>query len=106
MTNNLCKTLKDFSVVDLDAYVDAEFCKYLIYNLYKLKLIDKGFAANYVYISLVELPVASFLRTVCSPNWLYLLAFERECKLVLVLHHVSCKRYCKVISQAFLTHFQ
>ena len=46
MTNNLCKTLKDFSVVDFDAYVDAEFCKYLIYNLYKLKLVDKGFAAS------------------------------------------------------------
>ena len=55
------------------------------------RLADKRVGANHVGIALVELPIASFLRPVCAPYRLDLVAFEGEADIVAVHDHKSRK---------------
>ena len=107
--NNLVRLTDDFgnatqylTVVNLDTNTDAEAGKYRIDNLHQLHLIQQGITAYHIGIALIELTIASFLRTVGAPHGLYLITFERKSYFIAVHHHVAGKRYCKVIAQTFL----
>ena len=82
--------------------VDAHPAIDLFYDLDQLQLADKAVGSDHIHVALVELAVASFLRTVCAPNRLDLEPLEGERDLLTVLYHIACKRNGQVVPQTFL----
>ena len=76
LPNHLGDAAKNLAVVNLDAHTDAEAVEYLIDNLHQLHLVEQRVAAYHVSIALVELAVATLLRTVGAPHGLDLKAAE------------------------------
>ena len=99
MTDNLCNTTKDFSVVYLDEDVYSKLVESGVDNLHQFHLVKQRFAANNVGIALEELAVATLLWTVGTPYGLNLVALKGEGDLVLVLHHKAGKRNGKVVAK-------
>ena len=86
----------------MEADVDAQTTVYFFYNLDEFQFADQAIATNDVYVTLIELAVTSFLRTISTPDRLDLKTLERERYLLAMLHHITCKRNGEVISQTFL----
>ena len=76
--------------------------KYPVDNLDQFKLIQLGSTADDIHIALVELTVASLLRTVGAPYRLNLVTLEREGDFILVLNDIAGERNSEVIPQALL----
>ena len=90
---------QDFPVVHQQPHADVQAAVHLVYHLHQFRLVQQRVAAHHVHVALVELPVASFLRTVCPPHGLYLVALEGEGEFILVLHHEAGERHRQVIAQ-------
>ena len=103
---DLCHTGEDLAVVDLHTYIHVKKVEHSVHDLHKLKLIELRSRADHVDITLIELSVASLLRTVCAPYRLDLESLERECNVVLMLNYKTCKRHCKVVTKTFFAHLQ
>ncbi len=93
---------EDLAVVDFHHHGDAELGEYLVGDLNQLCLVDERGAADDVGVALVEFTVAAFLRAVGAPDGLHLVTLERECDLVLVLHHKTGEGHREVVAQALL----
>ena len=81
---------------------NTETAIHLRYYLDELHLAEQGVGTYHIHVALIELAVATFLRTVSTPYGLYLITFEGELNLLAVLHHEACKRHGEVIAQPFL----
>ena len=93
---------KYLAVVDMQANADAEAAIHFFHNLYELPFASERLGTNHVHITLVELTIASFLRTVCTPHGLNLKTLEGKLYLLAVLHHVARKGDSKVVTQPLL----
>ena len=102
MTNHLGNTIEDLAVVHLQCHADAERLEYTLHDLHKLHLTQERLRADDIDIALVELAIATLLRTVGTPYGLHLVTLEGECNLVLVLHNVAGKRHREVVAQTLL----
>ena len=82
---------------------NAKACEHLVDNLHQLDLVEQRVGADHIGITLVELTVASFLRTVGTPDGLNLIALEGQLQLLTVHHHIAGERHSKVVAQSLLT---
>ena len=103
LTNNLCDTCQDLTVVHLDAHTDAKTVIHLIHNLEQFYLADQGIRTYHVTVALIELTIASLLRTVGTPYRLNLITLKRETDLIAMLHNKTCKRNGQVVTQSLFT---
>lgn len=67
LTDNLGNAAQYLAVVDFNAYTDAETRKYGIDYLHQFHFIQQGVAAHHIGITLIELTITPFLRTVGTP---------------------------------------
>ena len=74
-------------------------------NLHELHLVEQRVGTNNVAIKLPELTITAFLRTVCSPYGLHLVALKGQLQFVTMHHHIAGKGYGKVIAETLLTEF-
>ena len=86
----------------MQADADAESAIHFFDYLYQFIFGDEAVGADYVHITLIKLAVTSFLWSVSTPNWLDLIAAERELNLVAVLDDVTRKGNGEVVTQTFL----
>ena len=77
--------------------------EHLVYDLHQLHFIEQAVGANHVGITLIELSVSTFLRTVGTPHGLNLIALKRHLQFLAVLHHETSKRHCQIVAKSFLT---
>ena len=99
-TDDFGNARKDFSVIDFDADANAETSEHLIDNLHQFNFIQERVGADDIGVTLIELAVASLLRTVGTPNRLNLETLERHLEFIAVLHHIACERHGEVVAQA------
>ena len=106
-SNNLSKTREYLTVIHLDCYsLDLQGCKDTVIELNKLHFLPKATSSYHIGIALIELTIAPLLWAICTPNGLYLITLERKSDLILMLHHITSKRYRKIIAQCFLTYLR
>ena len=105
-STDLSHTGEHLAVVYLDAYIHIEESKHSVDDLNELELIELRCRSDHIHITLIELSVASLLRTVRTPYRLDLEPLERECDVVLVLNHETGERHCEVVAEAFLAHLE
>ncbi len=60
--------LNNLTVVNLDTNTNTEAGEYSIDNLHQFHLVQQGITAYHISIALIELTIASFLRTVGAPH--------------------------------------
>ena len=82
-------------------HANAEPLEHGVNNLHEFHLVEQRVGANHVGVALIELAVASFLRTVGAPHRLNLVAFERQLEFVAVHHHIACEGYGEVVAESF-----
>ena len=82
----------------MQAYADAETTVHLFHDLYQFEFAQQTVRTDHIDVTLVELTIASFLRTVGTPNGLDLKALEGKTDLLAVLHHITGKRNGQVIT--------
>ena len=70
--------------------------------MHQFHLGQQRVCAHYVGIALVELAIASLLRTVGSPYGLYLITAEGHGQFLAVLHHVAREGHSQVVAEALL----
>ena len=102
LANGLCYAGKNLAVVDFYLNPYAEPGEDGVGNLHEIHLVEQRVRAHHIDVTLVELPVATLLRTVGTPYGLYLIALEGQLKLFAVLHHIACERHGEVVAQTFL----
>ena len=105
MADKLGDSGKHLAVVEFQDHPDAETAEHLIDHLEQFNLIDERVRADHIGVTLVELAVAAFLRTVGAPYGLDLIPFERHLEVVAVLHHIAGERHRQVVAQSLLTDF-
>ena len=86
----------------MQTHVDAETAIDFFHDLNQFQLADEAVRTDDIDVALIELAVASFLRTVCTPYRLNLEAFERKTEFLAVLNHITRKRNGQVVTQTFL----
>ena len=102
LTYHLSNSCEDLTVVDFDTYPYSELREYRIDNLHQLHLVQQRIRSYHICITLIELSVATLLRTVGTPYGLNLIALEWQRQFLTMHHHIAGKRYGKIISQTFL----
>ena len=96
-------TRENLTVVDLDLHIDTQAGEHGVDNLHQFNLVEQGVAANNIGITLIELAIATTLRTVGTPYGLNLIAFERQLEFVAVHDNIACEGHGEVVAQSFLT---
>ena len=86
----------------MQAHVDTQTAIYFFHNLNQLQLAEQAVRTDDIHVTLVELAIAAFLRTVSTPYRLNLVALEGETELLAVLHDIARKGNGQVITQTFL----
>ena len=104
ITANLSQSGQHLTVIYPDGHTDAELRENSIDNLHKLQLIDLRLTSDNISIALVELAVATLLRSIRTPDRLNLETPERECDFILMLNHIARKRDRQIVPEALLTH--
>ena len=105
-TNDFGNAGENLAVVNLNLYADAEAREYLVNNLHQFHLVHQRITTHHICIALIELTIAAFLRAVSTPYGLNLITFEGQLQFLSVHHHITGKRHCQVIAQAFLAHLR
>ena len=100
--NHLCNAGEYLTVVDFDADTDAKATEHRIDNLHQLHLAEQRVTTHHIGIALIELAVTALLWTVGTPNRLNLIATERQCQFLAMLHHITGERNRQVISETLL----
>ena len=101
--NHFGNTGKNLAVIDFDSHTYAKAVEHLVYDLHQLYFVEQAVGANHVGITLIELSVSTFLRTVGTPHGLNLIALKRHLQFLPVLHHEASKRHCQIVAKSFLT---
>ena len=70
-TDNLGNTGKNLAVIDFNAHTDVETAEYSIDNLHQFDFVQQGITSHHVCITLIELAITPFLRTVGTPYRLF-----------------------------------
>ena len=105
-TNHFGDTGQYFAVVYLNRIgIESQLGKNTANHEDNLGFTEQAICAHYVCITLVKLPVAPLLWTICTPNRLDLVPLKGKRKLVAVHGYVARKWYRKVITQAFFRYF-
>ncbi len=99
---DLCQTGQHLAVVDLNEYPNSQQAEHPIHDLHEFQFIDLRFAADHIDIALVEFPVPALLRTVGTPDRLYLESLERKGDVILMHHHVAGERHGQIVPEPFL----
>ena len=86
----------------MNAYADAEAAEDVVDDLDKLQFVQHRGGTDDIDVALIEFAITAFLRTVCAPDRLNLVALEWKYYVVLVLYHIAGKRYREVIAKSFL----
>ena len=94
---------KDFTVVDFYCDTDAETGENSVDNLHQLHFVEQRIRAYDIGVTLIELAITAFLRTVCTPDRLYLIPLERQLKLLPVHDDIACKGNGEVVAQSLFT---
>ena len=102
---SLSNTSKNLTVVNLNSYAYSKTCEYSVNNLHQLHFVEQRIRAYDIGIALIEFAIATLLRAVSTPYWLYLITLERQLNLITMLNNVACKRNCQIIAQTFLAKF-
>ena len=102
LTDDFGYACEYLAVVDMQRNANTETAIDLCYYLNKLHLAEQGVRTYYIHVALIELAVATFLRTVSTPYGLNLIAFEGELNFLTMLHYEARKWHSQVIAQTFL----
>ncbi len=100
-TERFTDTFKNFAIVEMDCGGKAKLAEHFIEYQEVFHFIDQRIAANNISITLKEFAVTAFLRTICPPYRLDLIASERESDVVLMLCYIAGKRHGKIVTQPF-----
>ena len=82
----------------MDSNGDIETVEDRINDTSELHFMEKGVRTDHIGITLKELPVSPLLRSIGTPNRLYLEATEREGNFIAVLHHIAGKGHREVVA--------
>ena len=104
LANDFGNARENLPVVDFDGYPDTKTGEHRIHNLHQFHLIEQRIAAHDVGITLIELTVTAFLRTISSPHRLNLITFERQLQLVAMHDDKTGKWHGEVVTEAFFAH--
>ena len=97
---DLGKARQNFAVVDFYQHAHVQQGEHPVHHLHQFQFVHLRAAADDIHIALIELAVASFLRTVGPPDRLDLETLEREGYLAAMLHHIPGERNGQVIAKS------
>ena len=97
--NHLSYAGENLAVVYLDANADSETTEHLINDLHQFHLAEQRVASHHIGITLIELAIASFLRTVGSPNGLNLITTERQSQFLTMLNDITGEGNSQIVSE-------